>query len=147
MDLMMAPAITRREFLIWCGAAFTSFSSTAFAAAPPSDAHRRWIEAAFEMKRRAESWGDQAYGAVVVLDGKLIGEGPSRVILRGDWDAHAEREAIRDAQQRLERKNLTGALLYSTSRPCGRCEKAAAEAGIARMIHGAAIHDAGQPQL
>jgi len=108
--------------------------------------HRRWIDAAFEMKRRAESWGDQAYGAVLVVDGKLIGEGPSRVILHADADAHAEREAIRDAQQRLARKDLTGAILYSTSRPCSRCEQAAAEANIARMIHGLDIRDAGKPQ-
>ena len=111
-----------------------------------ADIHRHWVDAAFQMKRRAESWGDQAYGAVVVLDGKLIGEGPSRVILRGDADAHAEREAIRDAQQRLGRQELTGAILYSTSRPCGRCEQAAAQADIARMIHGTDLRDAGKPQ-
>jgi tRNA(Arg) A34 adenosine deaminase TadA len=106
---------------------------------------RRWIEAAFAMKRLAESWGDQSYGAVLVIDGTLAGEGPSRVVQRGDPDAHAEREAIKDAQKRLGRSDLTGAVLYSTSRPCNRCEQAAAEARVARMIYGADMRDAGPP--
>lgn len=107
--------------------------------------HRRWIDAAFDMKKRAESSGDQPYGAVVVLEKRLVGEAPSRVVVKKDWDAHAEREAIRDAQQRLGRDNLAGAILYSTSRPCGRCERVAAEANIARMIHGIDLRDSGKP--
>jgi tRNA(adenine34) deaminase len=106
---------------------------------------RRWYEAAEAMKRLAQSWGDQPYGAVLVLEGAIVGEGPSRVVKLGDPTAHAEREAIRDAQRRLGRKALTGSVLYSTSRPCRQCEAAAAEADVSRMIHGAALVDAGRP--
>jgi tRNA(adenine34) deaminase len=113
--------------------------------APNAEAERRWIALAFEMKRRAESWGDQPYGAVLVLDDALVGEGPSRVVQLGDPDAHAERVAIRDAQRRLGRQDLRGAILYSTSRPCARCERAAAAANVARMIHGSDLRDAGAP--
>ena len=98
------------------------------------------------MKRLAESWGDQPYGAVLVADGAIIGEGPSRVVKHDDPTAHAEREALRDAQQRLGRMNLAGSVLYSTSRPCRQCEIAAAEAQVARMIFGPALKDAGQPR-
>ncbi|NPC54110.1 nucleoside deaminase [Caenimonas soli] len=106
----------------------------------------RWFEAAASMKRLAESWGDQPYGAVLVANGAIIGEGPSRVVQRGDPTAHAEREAIRDAQRRLGRTDLAGSVLYSTSRPCRQCEAAAAEARVARMIHGAELNDSGQPR-
>ena len=108
-------------------------------------ARRRWFEAAEAMKRLAQSWGDQPYGAVLVADGAVIGEGPSRVVTSGDPTAHAEREAIRDAQRRLGRAALAGSVLYSTSRPCRQCEIAAAEAGVSRMIHGPALTDAGPP--
>ena len=111
-----------------------------------SKPERRWIEAAMSMKRLAESWGDQAYGAVLVADGAIIGEGPSRVVKRNDPTAHAEREAIRDAQRRLGRTSLAGSVLYSTSRPCRLCEIAAAEAQVARMIYGERLNDAGQPR-
>ena len=106
---------------------------------------RRWFEAAASMKRLAESWGDQPYGAVLVAAGAVIGEGPSRVVQRGDPTAHAEREAIRDAQRRQGRPTLAGSVLYSTSRPCRQCESAAAEAQVARMIYGAELNDAGRP--
>lgn len=106
---------------------------------------RRWHEAADAMRRLAESWGDQPYGAVVVLDGAIVGEGPSRVVKNGDPSAHAEREAIRDARRRLGRQRLDGAVLYSTSRPCGACEAAAAEAGVSRMYFGSSLVDAGVP--
>jgi tRNA(adenine34) deaminase len=107
---------------------------------------RRWYEAAAAMRRLAESWGDQPYGAVVVIGDVLVGEGPSRVVKDRNPDAHAEREAIRDAQRRLGRTRLDGAILYATSRPCGLCEAAAASAGIARMVYGEALHDAGAPR-
>jgi len=112
--------------------------------APPPD--RRWYEAAASMKRLAESWGDQPYGAVLVAAGAIIGEGPSRVVKLRDSTAHAEREAIRDAQRRLGRTSLAGSVLYSTSRPCRQCEIAAAEAQVGRMIYGQALNDAGQPR-
>ena len=107
---------------------------------------RRWYEAAASMERLARSWGDQPYGAVLVAGGIVIGEGPSRVIKLGDPTAHAEREAIRDAQRRLGRTVLAGSVLYSTSRPCRLCEVAAAEAGVARMVYGEALNDAGAPE-
>ena len=119
----------------WCGGAL--------ALQPPPQ--RRWYEAAVAMRRLAESWGDQPYGAVIVLDGRLAGEGPSRVVKNGDVNAHAEREAIRDAQRRLGRSDLGGAILYSTSRPCSLCQAAAREANVARMVFGEQLTDGGAP--
>ncbi len=109
------------------------------AASPHPD--RKWYEAAAAMKRLAESWGDQPYGAVLVLGGRLAGEGPSRVVKNQDNSAHAEREAIRDAQRRLGRQHLTGAVLYSTSRPCALCEAAAVQARVSRVYHGASMDE------
>jgi len=99
------------------------------------------------MKRFAESWGDQPYGAVLVLNGVLVGEGPSRVVKDRDPNAHAERVAIGDAQRRLGQAVLAGAVLYSTSRPCSVCEAAAARAGVVRMYHGHSLTDAGVPGI
>jgi tRNA(Arg) A34 adenosine deaminase TadA len=110
------------------------------------DSEARWYEAALAMKRLAESWGDQAYGAVLVLNGQLVGEGPSRVVKNADPSAHAEREAIRDAQRRLRRSKIEGSILYATSRPCALCEAAAAQAGISRMYFGERMQDAGAPR-
>lgn len=115
------------------------------ARAEPAHPNAFWYAAALEMRKLAESWGDQAYGAVVVQGGTLIGNGPSRVIQHNNPDAHAEREAIRDAIRRVGAAQVRGAVLYSTSRPCAACERAAARAGIARMYFGPALQDAGAP--
>lgn len=132
------------------GAAALVFGGRVASAAEPPVApakpQRRWYEAAASMKQLAQSWGDQPYGAVLVANGAIIGEGPSRVVKHGDATAHAEREAIRDAQRALGRKSLAGSVLYSTSRPCRQCEAAAAEAQVARMIFGDALNDAGPPR-
>ena len=105
-----------------------------------------FVDKAFEMKRLAESRGDQAYGAVIVRGEEIVGFGPSRVIEKKDWTAHAEREAIRDAQARLATNDLSNCVMYSTSRPCDNCEGAAANASIARMFYGADGMDAGRPR-
>jgi len=118
----------------------------AFAAGQAPHPDARWYRVAEDMRRLALSWGDQGYGAVLVLDGEAVGLGPSRVVKDDDPDAHAERVAIGDAQRRLGRRRLDGAVLYSTSRPCALCEAAAGAAGVSRMIFGAALHDAGPPR-
>jgi len=97
------------------------------------------------MKEHAISTGDQAYGAVVVRAGAIIGWGPSRVRELGESAGHAEREAIRDAQRRSGSGDLSGCAMYSTSRPCGTCQHAAAQARIARMYYGPEATDAGAP--
>lgn len=113
------------------------------AAAPP--ALQPAIARARALRDEAVRSGDQAYGAVVWRDGVIVGEAPSRVVATKDWSAHAEREALRDAQRRLGRDDLSGCLLVSSSRPCAMCESAAARAGIARMFYGEGV-DAGPPQ-
>ena len=108
--------------------------------------HRALIAAAFAMKEKAVRDGDQPYSAVVVRSGEIVGFGPSRVRELGEWIGHAEREAMRDAQRRLARDDLSDCVMYSTSRPCGACERAAAQAKLARMYHGPNATDAGAPR-
>ena len=115
-------------------------------AAPPGHPDVRWYRSAEAMRQQALGWGDQAYGAVLVLGDALVGEGPSRVVIDRNPDAHAERVAILDAQRRLGRKDLSGTVLYATSRPCVLCEQAAARANVARTYFGAGLHDAGPPR-
>lgn len=114
---------------------------------PPSPGPRAFVERAFAMRALAERNGDQSYGAVVVRDGRIVGEAPSAVVTKTDPTAHAEMEALRDAARRLGDRNLSGATLYSSSRPCPMCEAAAYWAGIDRMVHGRDLNDAGRPRL
>ena len=134
---------SRRSMFAVVAAGVAAFALRARAA--PAE-HRDFIAAAFKMKDAAVRAGDQPYGAVIVKDGRVLGFGPSRVVLNKDWTAHAEREAIREAQARLGRDDLAGCVLYSTSRPCAECERTAARANVARMYYGPEATDAGPPR-
>ena len=101
---------------------------------------------AFSLREAAQLGGDQPYGAVVVLDGRIVGEAPSRVVTASDPTAHAEMEAIRDAARRLGRRSLAGCVIYASSRPCPMCQTAALWAGVDRYYFGREISDGGAPR-
>lgn len=106
-----------------------------------------FVRRAFDMRRISVERGDQAYGAVIVKDGKVVGEGISAVITANDPTAHAEMEALRDAARRLGTRDLSGCEMYGTSRACPMCEAGAYWAGITRMYYGEGVTDAGAPRL
>ena len=94
---------------------------TSNAAADP-----RWMAEAIRLATEGVLAGRGGpFGAVVVRQGQVVGRGCNEVTSASDPTAHAEREAIRDAQRRLGRLSLAGSVLYSTSRPCRMCESAA----------------------
>ncbi len=102
---------------------------------------------AFEMKREAVAAGDQAYGAVVVKDDRIVSAAPSRVVTNVDPTAHAEMEALRDAALYLGSRDLSGCVLFSSSPPCPMCEAAAFWAQIDHLYHGDPVRDGGTPSL
>jgi tRNA(Arg) A34 adenosine deaminase TadA len=106
-----------------------------------------FMQRAFELRRISVERGDQAYGAVIVRDGRIVGEGVSAVITIPDPTAHAEMQAIRDAARRLNTRDLSGGEMYGTSRACPMCEAGAYWAGIERMWYGEGVVDAGAPRL
>ncbi len=61
------------------------------------------------------------FGAVVVMDGRVVGEGWNQVTSTNDPTAHAEIVAIRRACQALGRFDLRGALIYTSCEPCPMC--------------------------
>jgi tRNA(adenine34) deaminase len=82
-------------------------------------------------------------GAVVVLDGEVVGTGFNRPIGDADPTAHAEMVALRDAAGRMENYRLTGATLYVTVEPCLMCVGALVHARVATLVYGAAEPKAG----
>jgi uncharacterized protein len=98
----------------------------------------RWQAAlarAQTMREAALRSGDQAYGAVVAdAQGRIVAEAPSRVVALNDHEAHAERQAIKEAQRSLGREDLGGLVLVGSSRACAMCQEAAARAGMARLV-------------
>lgn len=98
---------------------------------------------ALELARHAETAGEVPVGAVVVLNGEMIGEGWNQPIVACDPSAHAEMVALRAAARQARNYRLTGATLYVTLEPCAMCAGAIVHARIARVVYGASDPRAG----
>ena len=93
--------------------------------------------------RRAAELGEVPIGAVVVLDGEILGRGHNRREIDGDPLAHAEILAIRDAASRMGGWRLSGATMYVTLEPCPMCAGALVNSRVQRLVYGAADPKAG----
>src|SRR5439155_21814529 len=91
---------------------------------------------ALELAERAEKEGEVPIGALVVLNGEVIGEGWNRPIAAADPTAHAEIQAMRAAAKKIGNYRLTSAELYVTLEPCDVCVGATGHARIARGLCG-----------
>jgi tRNA(adenine34) deaminase len=93
--------------------------------------------------RLAASEGEVPVGAVVVLDGRVVGRGRNARERLHDPTAHAELLALRDSARSLGRWRLTGATVYATLEPCPMCAGALVNARVDRLVYGVADPKAG----
>jgi tRNA(adenine34) deaminase len=92
---------------------------------------------ALDLAREAGAAGEVPVGALVVLEGEIVGRGCNQPIGRSDPTAHAEIMALRDAANQLGNYRLPGCSLYVTLEPCAMCAGAIMHARIARVVFGA----------
>ena len=95
------------------------------------------MQRALELARMAAEAGEVPIGAVVVRDGRVLGEGHNAPRTAHDPTAHAEVLAIRRAAEALGNERLTGCDLYVTLEPCAMCAGAISHARIARLYYAA----------
>ncbi len=98
---------------------------------------------ALRLAHKAAVCGEVPVGAVVVKDGRIIGQGHNRVETRQDALQHAELIAIRQASRRLKHWRLEGCELYVTLEPCAMCAGAIVWSRIQRVIFAAEDPKAG----
>jgi len=97
----------------------------------------RYMGQALELAAQAEAAGEVPVGALVVLEGQVVGRGHNAPISLHDPTAHAEIRALRDAAAHVGNYRLAGASLYVTLEPCVMCAGAMMHARIARIVYGA----------
>jgi tRNA(adenine34) deaminase len=107
------------------------------------DTHEHFMRAALEEARRGFAAGEVPVGAVVVLDGQVVGRGYNQPIGSRDPTAHAEVVAIRTAAGAIGNYRLVGATLYVTIEPCLMCVGAMIHARVATLVFGAPEPKAG----
>jgi tRNA(adenine34) deaminase len=96
----------------------------------------RYMREAIAEAEAAAAIGEVPVGAVVVVDGKIVGRGGNRRESAGDPTAHAEMIAIREAAVAVGGWRLVGATLFVTQEPCPMCAGAIVNARVERVVFG-----------
>jgi tRNA(Arg) A34 adenosine deaminase TadA len=103
----------------------------------------KFMRRAIELSAQAfETSGTRPYGAVVVKDGRIVGEGLNQSVKNFDPTSHGEVEAVRDACRNLKTTDLSGTELYTSCEPCSVCVATMLMAGVSRMYYGASLAQA-----
>lgn len=105
--------------------------------------HDRFMREALALAEHAARTGEVPVGAVIVVDGEIVGRGHNQPIGAHDPTAHAEIVALREAASRLGNYRLPGATMYVTVEPCLMCVGAMVHARIDTVVFGVSEPKAG----
>ena len=109
--------------------------------------HEHYMRHALERARAAGEKGNRPVAAIIVREGRVLGEGENTAFTDFDPSAHAEVAAIRKACAALETLDLSGSTLYSTLEPCPMCFWAMQEARIGTLVLGGRYAGLGRTDL
>ena len=99
--------------------------------------HNLYMRQALALAEQAQAAGEVPVGAVIVLNGEVVGCGRNSPIAANDPTAHAEMLAIREACAQIVNYRLEGATLYSTLEPCVMCAGALVAARVGTLVFAA----------
>ena len=101
-----------------------------------SDTHEEFMRRCIQLARNAKAQGNTAVGSVVVLGGKIVGEGVEQLPAGNILTGHAEVLACQQAIETLQVRSLEKAILYSTAEPCFMCSYVIGQCRIAKVVYG-----------
>ncbi len=105
--------------------------------------HQKFMRLAIALAYQGMAGGHGGpFGAVIVKDGEIIGQGHNRVLSAQDPTAHAEVTAIRDASKNLHNFDLSGSEIFVNGLPCPMCMSAIFWARIGKVHYGCTPADA-----
>jgi tRNA(adenine34) deaminase len=98
--------------------------------------HERFMRRCLELASVARQQGNTPVGSVVVLDGEIIGEGIEALPVGTSITGHAETLACQAALDATGRRDLAGAVFYTTAEPCFMCAYAIRQLRIDLVVYG-----------
>lgn len=105
--------------------------------------HQYYMLEALAEAQKAYELGEVPIGAVVVLEGGIIGRGHNLREKLRDSTAHAEIMALREAARTINDWRLADSILYATVEPCPMCAGALIQFRVKTLVYGAADPKAG----
>ena len=95
----------------------------------------KFLQAAIEEAKKGLSKGGIPIGSVLVIDGKIVGQGHNQRVQKGSSILHAEMDCLENAG-RIKAAHYRRATLYSTLSPCDMCSGALLLYGIPKVVVG-----------
>lgn len=115
---------------------------TPFQTRYPDFVDNKYLRRAIALAEQNVGVGGGPFGAVIVKDGRIVGEGANRVTATQDPTAHAEVVAIRAAAAALGTYDLSGCEIHASCEPCPMCWGAILWAQMDRIFYAATQSDA-----
>lgn len=102
---------------------------------------KKYMELALNQAKLAKKMGDLPFGAIIVCNGEVVGEGKCENGTIGDVTDHAEMNALRKACRKLGENKLGECTIYCTNEPCPMCAAAIFQAKIPNVVVGLIRND------
>jgi len=93
------------------------------------------LKKAIELSKESVKQGGFPVGAIIIKNGVVVSQGLSNGKNNKDATSHAEIEAIRNASQKLDTRDLIDCEIYSSMEPCLMCFSASYWAGIKKIVY------------
>ena len=106
--------------------------------------HQHFIEKTYQLAQSAQGHGNHPFGALLVIDEKVVLSSENTVISDNDITKHAELNLVSLATQQLTTKSLDSAILYTSTEPCAMCSGAIFWAGISTVVYGCSAKKLGE---
>jgi tRNA(adenine34) deaminase len=98
--------------------------------------HERFMRRCIELAKVAHAAGNAPVGAIVVVDGQVVGEGIEVLPAGNNITGHAEVIACQSAVDRTGSRLLHGATIYTTAEPCFMCSYVVRQCAVALVVYG-----------
>jgi len=97
---------------------------------------REHVNRAIELAEESVEMGNTPFGAVIVVDDEIVGEGHNETRTNDDLAAHPEMTLARWAARELDADERERCTMYASTEPCPMCATAIHYAGLDRVVFG-----------
>lgn len=102
----------------------------------PSERDREYVDRAIELAEESVEMGNTPFGAAIVVDDEVVGEGHNETLTNDDVAAHPEMTLARWAARELDADERDRCTMYASTEPCPMCATAIHYAGLDRVVFG-----------
>jgi len=98
--------------------------------------HEEYITRTYQLAKSAQEKGNQPFGALLVIDNRVVFTAENSIISDNDITSHAELNLVSMVTQELDTESLSRSILYTSTEPCAMCTGAIFWAGISNIVYG-----------